>query len=153
MSTAGQSEGAAGGRVCGLRRQWRAGDLGPDLERLGAGLPIVGDGAVVATEMEQVGDRIMNGEETLDLAGVFEALSLPFASAGGLVGVLGPVVQTLVLAMLPAHSQFPLGSGIGLQLVGGQHAGHPALLLQQLAQQTLGRLGIPAALNQHGVTP
>jgi len=41
--------------VCGLRRQWRAGDFGPDLERLGAGLPVVGDGTVVAAEMEQVG--------------------------------------------------------------------------------------------------
>ena len=35
------------------------------------------------------------------------------------------------------------------QLVGDQHPRRPALLLQQLAQQTLGRLGIAPALDQH----
>ncbi|MBP2297340.1 hypothetical protein J2850_000010 [Azospirillum picis] len=55
--------------VCCLCRQRRAGGLGPDLERLGAGLPIVGNGAMVAAEMEEVGGRVVNGQEALDLAG------------------------------------------------------------------------------------
>lgn len=53
--------------VCGLRRQWRAGDLDPGLKSLGPGGTVFGGGAVVAVEMEEVGDRIVNGEKALNL--------------------------------------------------------------------------------------
>src|SRR3954447_2552771 len=46
-----------------------AGDLGPDLEGLGPGGSVLGGGAVIAAEVEQVVDLIVSGEEALSLAG------------------------------------------------------------------------------------
>ncbi len=37
---------------------------------------------------------------------------------------------------------------IGSQLIGDDHAGRPSLTLKMLAHQSLGRLGISAALNE-----
>lgn len=59
--------------------------------------------------------------ESAPMGGVLEALSLPFAPLDRLVRVLGPVVQALVLSVLPAHGPLPLGRGMGLQVVGDQH--------------------------------
>src|SRR3954451_7624511 len=56
---------------------------------------ILAGGDVVATEMKEVVDLVVGGEEALRLAGCFEPLYLPLASAGWLVRILGPVVQSL----------------------------------------------------------
>ena len=46
-----------------------ASDLGPDREALGACGPVLGGGDVIATEVEEVADLVMGGEEPLCLAG------------------------------------------------------------------------------------
>src|SRR4051812_31171171 len=46
-----------------------AGDLGPGLEGLGPGGSVLGGGAVIAAEVEQVIDLVVSGEEALSLAG------------------------------------------------------------------------------------
>ena len=45
-----------------------AADFGPGLEGLGPGGSILGGGAVIAAEVEQVVDLIMDGEKALSLA-------------------------------------------------------------------------------------
>jgi hypothetical protein len=42
----------------------RAGDFGPDLEGLGPGDSVVSDGTVVEAKVEEVGDRVVDGEPT-----------------------------------------------------------------------------------------
>jgi len=53
-----------------------------------------------------------------------------------------------VLSVLDAGHDVPRGRGVGLELVRHHHAGRPALLLQQLAQQALDGLGVAPALDQ-----
>ena len=64
-----------------------AGDLGPGFEGLGSGGSVVGDGAVVSAKVEEVGDRVVDGEKSLDLASRLEAFHLPFSSPRRLMGV------------------------------------------------------------------
>ena len=45
------------------------GDLGPGLEGLGPGGSILGGGEVIAAEVKEVVDLIVDGEETLGLSG------------------------------------------------------------------------------------
>ncbi|GAA4256776.1 hypothetical protein GCM10022293_48780 [Azospirillum formosense] len=116
MLEARQMQGTIGHGADGnpiFHRQPRAGGLGPDPERLDAGCSMVGSRAVVAAEVEEVGDRIVNGQEALDVGGFFEALPLPLAPPGGSVGGPGPIVRPLGLAVLPAHPQLPLGHSVG----------------------------------------
>ena len=79
----------------GLCPSGHAGDLGPGLEGLGPGGSILAGGAVIAAEVEEVGNLIVSGEEALSLAGRLEALHLPFSPSGRLMGVFGPVVEML----------------------------------------------------------
>src|SRR3954453_8754598 len=59
-------EGRSHERLC---PRGHAGDLSPGLEGLGSGGSILGGGAVIAAEVEQVVDLVVSGEEALSLAG------------------------------------------------------------------------------------
>jgi hypothetical protein len=91
----------------------------------------------------------VGSEEALRLAGRFELLHLPLSSARRVVGILGSVVQSLVLAMLNAGHDLPLCRTIAGKLVGDHDAGRPHLLLQQLPEQPLGSLLVASALDQN----
>src|SRR4051812_26545578 len=81
---------------------------------------------MVAAEMKEVVDLVVGGEETLCLPRRFEALHLSLASARGLMRVLRPVVETLVLPVLNAwHNLLPRRSIAG-KLVGDHDARRPA---------------------------
>src|SRR4051812_20654110 len=58
-------EGRSHERLC---PSGHAGDLSPGLEGLGSGGSILGGGAVIAAEVEQVVDLVVGGEEALGLA-------------------------------------------------------------------------------------
>lgn len=62
--------------------------------------------------------------------------------------VLAKVVQSLVLLMLHALEHLVLGSFVALQLVRYDHAWYKALLLEELAKESLGCLGISMTLHQ-----
>jgi hypothetical protein len=64
------------------------------------------------------------------------------------MGVFGPVIEALVLAMLDPGHDLPLGRGVALQLVGDEHTRGSTLLLEELAEQAFGGLLIAPALNQ-----
>ena len=53
----------------GLCPSGHAGDRGPGLEGLGSGGSILGGGAVIAAEVEEVVDLIVSREEALGLTG------------------------------------------------------------------------------------
>src|SRR6516165_150 len=97
--------------------------------------------------MEEVVDLIVGGEEPLRLAGRFELLHLPLSSARRLVRVFRSVVQPLMLAMLNAGHDLSFGRAVAGKLVRDHDAWRSYLLLQQLAQQPLGRLHSASSLD------
>jgi hypothetical protein len=58
------------------------------------------------------------------------------------------VVEPFVLAMLDPRHDLLLRRAVGAQLVGHHDTRRPTLLLQELAQQPLGRLLVASALDQ-----
>src|SRR3954463_9281765 len=105
-------------------------------------------GVLVGAAGEDVGDLIVGGEKPLHLPRRLEALHDPLSSSGRLVGILRPVVEAFVLAMLDARHDLPLGGTVAAQLVGDQHTRRSPLLLQQLAQQALGCFLVAPALDE-----
>src|SRR6201995_165444 len=62
--------------------------------------------------------------------------------------ILCPVVEALMLPVLNAGYNLPLGGAIAAQLVGDQHTGRSQVLLEQLAEQALGGLLVATALHE-----
>ena len=54
-----------------------------------------------------------------------EPLHDPLSSSGRLMGVFGPVIEALVLAMLDARHDLPLCGGVAFQLVGDESMQNP----------------------------
>ena len=75
----------------------------------------------------------MGGQEALGDPRRFEALNDALSSPRWLVGIFGPVVEALGLAVLDAGHDIPLGGAVASQLVGDHHPGSPTLFLQQFA--------------------
>ena len=118
---------------CRLLRGGEPRDRTPGREaRLQHGVLLSG-GEEVATGAEVIGDRTEETEgtgELLSVLGRCEALAHPFSSAGGPVGVLRPVVQPLVPAVLdPREHVAARGRGAG-QVVGDHHAWLLSLSIQ-----------------------
>jgi hypothetical protein len=103
---------------------------------------------LVGTAGENVGDLIMGGKKPLHLPRRLEALHDPLSSSGRLMGILRPVVEALVLAVLHAGHDLTLGRGIAAELIGDQHTRRSPLLLQELAEQAFGGLLVAPALHQ-----
>ena len=61
-----------------------------------------------------MGNRTVRGEKALRVPGGLEPLHTPLPLAGGLVGVLGPVVEVPVLPMLHARQDLALGRAVAL---------------------------------------
>jgi hypothetical protein len=132
-----------------LRSHRHAGDCSPGGKCLTAGGMKPGGAVVVWAVGEEVGDLIMDGKKPLHLPRRFEPFHDPLSSSGRLVGILCAVVEAFVLAVLDARQDIALGGGIAFQLVGDQHTRDSSLLLQQFAQQALGRLLIAPALDEN----
>ena len=64
------------------------------------------------------------------------------------MGVLGSIVQPLMLSMFYALHYLLLCCFVTLEFVGNNHPWHEALFFQQFAKESLGRLGVPMALQQ-----
>lgn len=134
------------GGLCGLRD---AADVVPRLEGAGPLGAVVGCRQEVAGQAEEVVDLIMGGQEALGMPGRLEPFHLPFSPPCWLVRVFRPVVEAVVLAVLDARHDLPLRRAVGAQLVGDHDPRSPALPLQQLAEQPLGRLPVSPALDQN----
>src|SRR5271155_729326 len=75
---------------------------------------------VVSAAGEKVGELVMGGKEALNVPRRLEPLHDPLSSSGRLMGVFGPVIEALVLAMLDPGHDLSLGRGVAFQLVGDQ---------------------------------
>ena len=102
----------------------------------------------MARDVEEVGNRVMNGDEALQVSLRLEALHGPLSPSDWLVGVLCPVIEAFVGSMLDTGHDLAFRGVIGSELVGHHHARRTALALQQLTHQAFSCLGIAAALHQ-----
>jgi hypothetical protein len=85
-------------------------------------------------------NRSEGGEGPLGLAGCLEPPHRAFALAGGLMRVLGSVVQPLVRAMLDPRQELALGRPVAGELVRDDHARDIPQAFEQLAEEPLGGL-------------
>jgi hypothetical protein len=102
---------------------------------------------LVAARSEDRIDLIVGGQKPLNLPRRLETAHdfLPFP--GRTMGILNPVVQPLVSAMIGIRSKSPNRLGVAAQLVSHHDLGL-AELRDQRAKESFGRFGIPAGLNQ-----
>ena len=63
--------------------------------------------------------------------------------------ILCPVVEALVLPVLNAGHNLPLGGATAAQLVSDQHTGRSQLFLEQLAEQAFGGLLVAPTLDEN----
>jgi hypothetical protein len=124
-------------------------DFMPDLEALGHNVAIHGGREPVASRVEVLRDGTIGREESLGVTQRLEPLHAPLPLAGGLMGVFGPIVQIAVLAVLYTGQDFPFRGTIAGQFVGDDHPGYVLAPLQQLAEESLRRLLVPAALDEN----
>ena len=77
-----------------------------------------GRSKAMSMEAEVLRNRTIGGEEALGLARRLEPLHAPLPLTGGLMGVLGAVIEIPVLAMFHPGENLALGGSVTLQLVG-----------------------------------
>ena len=98
---------------------------------------MVDGGQEVATEVEEVVELAVAGEEPLGMPRRLEPLHLPFASPRRLVRDLGPIVEVTALPMFDPGQDLPLGRTIAPEFIGDDHTGHVPQPLQQLLEKRL----------------
>ena len=120
------------------------GDLTPDREAVGhLGSPF-GRAEQMPSRPEVCGDAAEGGQEPLRMPRRFEAFHRPFALSGGLMRVLGAVVQIPRPPVLHRRHELAVGDLVAAQLVGDQHARHVPQALEQLTEESLGRHRVSA---------
>src|SRR5262245_12039250 len=95
-----------------------------------------------------LGDGTVSREETLGLSRRFEPLHVSFALTGGLMRVLGAVVEVPMLAMFHPGENVALSSSVALEFVGDDHARDVGQSLEQLTKELLRGPLIPPTLDQ-----
>ena len=76
------------------------------------------------TRTEVLGDGAISREEPLRVARGLKPLHVSFALTGGLMRVLGAIIEIAVLAMFDPWPDLSLGGSVALELVGDDHARH-----------------------------
>src|ERR1700758_4002548 len=90
------------------------------------------------------GDATEGRQEPLGMPDRFKAFHRPFTLSGGLMRVLGSIVQILRLPVGHRGHQLAVSDPVAGQLVGHQHARHIPQALEQLAEESLGCFGVSA---------
>jgi hypothetical protein len=80
---------------------------------LGYGLDELSGGVVAGAAGENVGDLIMGGQKSLHLPRRLEPLHDPFPSSRRLVGILGSIIEALLLQVRCVVNTGAFGSGFG----------------------------------------
>jgi hypothetical protein len=131
--------------LCG---QCRARDCLPHLESVPHLLTIRRRGKPMPTRTEMLGDGAIGREKPLGVPRGLEPLQASLPLAGGLVGVLGAVVEIPVLAMFDPRQDLALGGSVTLQFVGDDYAGDVDQAFQEFAEELLRSFLIPTTLDQ-----
>jgi hypothetical protein len=87
---------------------------------------------------EALGDRSIGREELLGMSRRLKPLHAALPLAGGLMGVLGAVVQVAMLTMFHTREALVLDRTVAFQLISDQDQGDVLAPLEQLAEKFLG---------------
>ena len=97
---------------------------------------------------EVLGDGTIGGEKPLGVAWGLEPLHAPLPLAGGLVRVLCAIIEIPMLAMFHPWENLALGGSVALEFIGDDHARYVRQPFEELAEELLRGLLVPAALHQ-----
>ena len=78
----------------------------------------------VAANPEEIIDRAVNREKTLDVAGRFEAAHLTLSLTGGLMGDFGSVIGVLIGTVVDGREGSSQGGPIAAQLIRNESVGN-----------------------------
>src|SRR6201987_1514846 len=147
----GMCSGAVGFGVVAMDQLWVVGisggsvgrgNLTPDREAFGdLGSPS-GRAEQMPSGPKMCGDATECGQEPLGMAHRFKAFPRPFTLSGGLMRVLGSIVQIRRLPVGHRGHQLAVSDPVAGQLVGHQHTRHIPQALEQLAEESLGCCGV-----------
>jgi hypothetical protein len=96
-----------------------------------------------------LGDRTIGGEEPLGVPWGLKPLHASLPLACRLVGIFRAVVQIAVLAMFHPRQDLALRGGIALQRIRDDHPRHVGQAFEQLAEELLRGLLVPATLDEN----
>ena len=82
----------------------------------------------------EVGDRIVNGDKSLEVSGGFEPLHDLLSPPRRQMRILRSVVEALMLAVLEIHAHSRPRRAVGAELVGDHHPWRTRLLADEFAQ-------------------
>jgi hypothetical protein len=91
----------------------------------------------MAVRAEVLREGIIGRGATLGVARGFTPLPTPLPLTGGVVRVLGAILQIPVLAVLHAREKLSLGSSITFQFIGDDDSWHVGQPLEQLEEELL----------------
>jgi hypothetical protein len=78
-----------------------------------------------------------------------QSLHPAFSLAGGLMGILRPIVQVPVLPMFHRREHLPLRGRIAFQPIGDDHSRDVPTAVEELPKERLGGCFVPVALYQN----
>ena len=93
-------------------------------------------------------NRIACGKKPLRMTGRFEATHDSLPLTRGLMGILRPIVQAFVLAVLYAREHLLFSRAIARQLIRDQHTWDVLASLEQFPNELPGSLFVPSALTR-----
>jgi hypothetical protein len=120
------------------------GDLIPDREALGHFGSPSGRAAQMPSGPKMCADVAAGGQEPFGMPDRFEAFHRLFALSGGLMRVLGAVIEILRLPVGHRRHELAVSDPIAGSFVGDQHARHVPQALEQFAEESLGCFGVSA---------
>lgn len=112
------------------------GDLIPYLESGADFGAVIGGGHPVSGRAEVRRDPAERGKKSLCCTDSAEPFHRPLTLAGGLVGVLAPIVQILALSMLHRRHHRAVCDPIRSELVGDQYPRRAGLPLQEFLEES-----------------
>ena len=91
----------------------------------------------MAPRSEVLGDETIGGEKALGVPGRFEPLHAALPLAGGLVGILGAVIEVFVLAVLDPRQDLALRRAIAFEFIRDEHPWDVLAPFEELAKEFL----------------
>ena len=95
------------------------------------------------------GDGAKGRQEPLGMPHRFKAFHRPFALSGGLMRVLGAIVEIPRLPVGHRPHELAVSNPVAGQFVGHQHARYIPQALEQFTEEPLGCFGVSPRLHQH----
>lgn len=123
-------------------------NFSPILKSLVELLAIALSSQVMLFGVKVLSDGFKSREKSLYLSRRFESSHPSFSRSSRLMGILGSIVQSLMLSMLHVRHHLLLRCFVTFEFVSDNHPWHEALFFEEFAEESLRRLRVPVSLQQ-----